>query len=201
MRRAALVAIGLLATEGQCTGGRPLSFGTRPWCNVRAVTSNAQPAFAWHANEFHCGGCLSGCGRTRELAARAPCRAGCYRPTCYGRAVHRREASLLRYKTVVQRESCDLQRAAGIRVARERVPLRWLSLRMWQNTRACRARAVPRWLRSAYALLKGSAPVEGLSLSVQHRGTTCELWPPTGSRRSRGRCASATALAVFRKVA
>ena len=75
-RRAALAAIGVRAMKGHCTGGRPLSFGARPWCDVRAVTSNAQPAFAWHANERHCAGCLSGGGETRELAARAPCRAG-----------------------------------------------------------------------------------------------------------------------------
>ena len=36
---------------------------------------------------------------------------------------------------------------------------------------------------------------------VQDRGATCELWPPTGSRRSRGMRANATALAVFREVA
>ena len=94
--------------ERHCTGGRPLSFGARPWCDVRAVTSNAQPAFSWHANERHCGVCLSGGGKTRELAARAPCCAGCDRATHYGRALHRREASLFRCKTVVRHESCRL---------------------------------------------------------------------------------------------
>ena len=239
-RRAALVTTILRTMERYRTRKKHLSFGARPWYDVRAVTSNAQPAFAWHARkrhcagclfggvgtrklavrppcragcdrlirheralrrreaylfqcktvvrrascglqrvayihvarESHCAGCLSGCGKTCEDAARAPCRAGCDRATCYGRAVHRREASPLRYKTVVQRESCDLQRAAGIRVARERVPPRWLSLRMWQNTRACRARAVPRWLLSAYVLRKGSAQAGGLSPSVQDRGAT-----------------------------
>ena len=128
--------------KGHCTGGRPLSFGARPWCDVRAVTSNAQPAFAWHANERHCAGCLSGGGETRELAARARRAAlAVIGPTHYGRALHRRKASLLRCKTVVRRASCDLQRAAGIRVARAQAPLRWLSLGRWRNTRACRARA------------------------------------------------------------
>ena len=70
-RRAALVVVGFCAMKGHCTGGRPLSFGARPWCDVRAVTSNAQPAFAWHARKRHCAGCLSGGGRTRKLAARA----------------------------------------------------------------------------------------------------------------------------------
>ena len=49
-------------------------FGARPWCDVRAVTSNTQLAFAWHARKRHCAGCLSGGGETRELASRA-CRA------------------------------------------------------------------------------------------------------------------------------
>ena len=70
-RRAALVVLGLRTMEGRCTGGAPLSFGARPLCVVRAVTSNAQPAFAWHANDRHCGGYLSEGGKTREPAARA----------------------------------------------------------------------------------------------------------------------------------
>ena len=76
-RRAALVVIGLRTVEGYCTCKKPPSFGARPWCDVRAVPSNAQPAFAWHARKRHCGGCLSGGGETRELVACVPCRAGC----------------------------------------------------------------------------------------------------------------------------
>ena len=74
-RRAALAAIASSATEGHCTGGMPLSFGARPWCDVRAVTSNAQPAFAWHARKPHCGVCLSGGGETCERAACLRCAA------------------------------------------------------------------------------------------------------------------------------
>ena len=76
--------------------------------------SNAQPAFAWHARKRHCGGCPSEGGETRELDARAPCGAGCERFTHYERALHRRQASLLRCNTVVRRVSYDLQHAAGI---------------------------------------------------------------------------------------
>ena len=65
-RRVALVVVGLRTIEGRCTGGAPLSFGARPLCDVRAVTSNAQPAFAWHANDRHCGGYL-----VREVAQHA----------------------------------------------------------------------------------------------------------------------------------
>ena len=68
--RAALVAICLRSMEECCIGGRPISIGSRPWCDERAVTSNAQPAFAWHANERHCAGYLSVGGKIRELAAR-----------------------------------------------------------------------------------------------------------------------------------
>ena len=53
-----------------CTGGKPLSFGARPWCDVRAVASNTQLAFAWHALA-RCVGCLLGGVKTRELAALA----------------------------------------------------------------------------------------------------------------------------------
>ena len=81
VRRAALGAKDLRTIEGRCTGKKSLSFCARPWCDVRAVTSNAQPAFPLHANECHCVGCLSGSGETREAAARAPCRAACDRPT------------------------------------------------------------------------------------------------------------------------
>ena len=117
-RRAALVVIGLRTLEGRCTCPRPLSLAGRPWCDVRAMTSNTQPVFVWHANKRHCGGCLSGGDDTRELAVRARC------------------ATLA---------------AIGVRA-------------MGGNTTS----------------------VEGLSPSVQHRGTTCELWPPAHSRLLRG---------------
>ena len=71
---AALVVIGLRTTDGHCTGGRPPSFGVWQWCDMRAVT-NTKPAFARHANKRHCAGCLSGNGKSRELAARAHCTA------------------------------------------------------------------------------------------------------------------------------
>ena len=70
-RRDALIVVGLSNVEGYCTGGRPLGFGANPWCDERAVTSIAQPAFTWYANKRHCAGCLSGGGEIRELAARA----------------------------------------------------------------------------------------------------------------------------------
>ena len=67
--RAALVMIDLCGMEGHCTGRRPVSFRARPWCDVRAVPSSAQPAFASPTRERHCAGCVAGGGETRELAA------------------------------------------------------------------------------------------------------------------------------------
>ena len=84
---------------------------------------------------------------SREVAKDAnlprarPGRAGCDRSSYDGMALHRREASLLRCKTMVRRASCGLQRAAGIRLAHAQAPLWWLSLGRWQNAQACRARA------------------------------------------------------------
>ena len=109
------------------------------------MASNMQPALAWHANERHCAGCLSGGGRTRRLAphARAAPR-WLWSVTHYRSVQHRWKASLFRRKTVVRRASCELQRVAGICVARARAPLRWSSLGRWHNMRACRARALCR---------------------------------------------------------
>ena len=83
-------------------------------------------------------------GSTQTYRARAPCRAGRDRPQRYKRALHRREASSLRRKTVVRRASCELQRAAGFCVIGTAAPLRWLRLGRWRNTRACHARALCR---------------------------------------------------------
>ena len=112
-------------------------------------------------------------------------------------ALHQRKASLIRCETVVRRASCGFQHAAGFRVARARVILRWLSLGRWQNTRACRARA-RRAMLVLFGLrtLESTAPAEGLSLSAQDRGATCELWLPTRSWLLRG-TRLRDALAVF----
>ena len=68
-RRAVLVVVGLCPVKGHCTGGKPLSFGARPWCDVSATASKDQPAFAWHARARQCAHYLSGGGSACELAA------------------------------------------------------------------------------------------------------------------------------------
>ena len=65
---------------------------------------------------------------TRAFRARTPCRAGCGRLRHRERALHRRNASLLRCKTVVRRATCGLQSTAGFCAAHARAPLRFLSL-------------------------------------------------------------------------
>ena len=139
VRRAALVAIGPLNIERPRTGKRPLILSVRQWCDVPAVTSNTHPALAWRAKKCHCAGCLSGGGDTGELAAHAACRTGSVRPMHHKVALRRRKTSVFRRKAVVRRASCSLQRAPGIRVASEQVPLRWLSFKRWRNMQACRA--------------------------------------------------------------
>ena len=138
----ALTVIGLHAMEGHYTGERPLFFCAPPWCDVRAVASNTQPAFAWHTHVRVPLRWLSlrRWQYARACSARAPCRADCDRPTHYGRVLHRRKASLLRWKSVVRRARCDLQHAAGFRAACAHAPLRWLSLGRRRNTKPCRAR-------------------------------------------------------------
>ena len=118
-RRAALASVGTCPMETHCTGDKPLSFGARRCFNVLAVAFNEQPAFAAHASAPL--RWLS-TGRRRSASAcdaRAPCRASCGRYMSYGRALHRRDASLPRCKTVLQRASGGLQRAAGFRGARK----------------------------------------------------------------------------------
>ena len=110
---------------------------------MRAVASNAQPGFAWHANKHHCTGYLSEGGKIRKLAAHVHRAAmATIDLRTHTHILHRWKASLFLCKTVVRRASCDLQRAAGTRIARARAPLCWLSLGRWQNTQAGCARAL-----------------------------------------------------------
>ena len=70
-RRAALLVVNQRTRLGYRTFDRPLSFRTRPWCDIPAAASQNQPLFAWHTQARHCARCLSGGGAARKLAARA----------------------------------------------------------------------------------------------------------------------------------
>ena len=139
-RRAALVVVCLHDPKGHCTGGRPFPLGVRHCCNMRAVTSNRQPAFAWPTHEPHCVGCVSGGDRPRKLAARERRVA----LAAAGPGASERYCTGGRHLIFGARPWCDVRAltsssAASIRVARAQAPLRWLSLGRWRNTRAFRA--------------------------------------------------------------
>ena len=173
-----MVMIGSHAIEGYCTGGRPLCFGARPWCDVRTVASNVQRHSRGTRTGASALAVFLGIGERCKLAARASLRTGCDRSAHYRVALHPRKASLIRRKAVVRRASCGFQRVAGIRVARVQAPLHWLSLEGWQNTQAYRARApchaaCHRCTQYQRALHR--RPATGLSLSAQDRGATYEL--------------------------
>ena len=172
-----------------------LSFGARPWYDVRAAASNGEPAVrVARAHRRHCAGCLARGGETRELDAQARGGPRWFRPIGLrdlSRALRVSEGlSPAVHKLVVRRASCDLQHAQPAFAWPTRISATALAVSREVATHASlpRARAVPRWLRySAHARIRsGSSPAEGLSPSAQGRGATCELWPPTRSRRSRG---------------
>ena len=112
---------------------RPASYSLRLTAGFRVARVRVRAPLRWLSREE--------ARRTRGFRARAPCRAGRDRSTQYGKALHRRDASFLRRKTVVRRASFGLQCTADLSVARAHAPLHCLSLGRKQNTLASRARA------------------------------------------------------------
>ena len=74
--------------------------------------------------------------RTHASCARAPCRAGCGRPTTQPRLPRRQEASLLGRTLVVLRASCELQRQANTACHTAQARLRTLCLGRRRSTQA-----------------------------------------------------------------
>ena len=72
-QRAATIVVEIRTRQGHYSDERPLSFGTRPWCDMPAAASNNQPSFACHARVRHCARCLSEGSAARKFAARARC--------------------------------------------------------------------------------------------------------------------------------
>ena len=186
----------LCPIKGHCAGERPLSFGARPWCDVPAAASNAKPAPRVTRSAARRRSLSLGGGAALELAARARRAALVVVGSCpmKGTAPARglSPSARARGATCQLRPPTPSQR----RVSRGAGALRSLSLGRRRSTRACCARAVPRWLWSAYAHRKGTAPARGLSPSARARGATCQLRPPTPSQRRVSRGAGAPALAV-----
>ena len=135
-----------------------------PWCDVPAAASNAKPAPRVRTRSARLRSLSLGGGAALELAARAPCRAGCGWPMLSTRTLHRREASLLRRAPVVRRASCGLQRQASAACARAARTALAVSREEAQHSSLPLARAVLRWLWSAILVQKDTAPARGLSL-------------------------------------
>jgi len=63
--------------NGHCTGGKPLSFAARPWCDVPDAAFQNEPDIAWHARARQCAHYLSEGSAAYEIAAaRATCCVG-----------------------------------------------------------------------------------------------------------------------------
>ena len=118
---------------------------------------------------------------TQACCACAPCRAGCGRTTPHRRAPHRREASLLRDTTVVQRASCRLQyqASAACLACVCRATARSLSRGRRLSILFYRARALSHCVRLAYTLLKALRRREAslLWLFSKVRRASCGLQP------------------------
>ena len=103
-RRAALVVVGPCPMKGHYTSKRPFSFGAKPCCSVRATVSRtARLRVCAHAIAPLRSLSLGRKRSTRACGPRTSRYAGRSRLVPYGRALHQREASLFRCKTVVQR--------------------------------------------------------------------------------------------------
>ena len=187
--------------KGHCAGEKSLSFGARPWRDVPAVASISRLLHGTGERAtFHCARCFSG-GASRELAARARRAAlavvglGTVQGHCAGERP-------LSFGAQPRR---DVPAVASIsrllRGTRERATALAVSLEEAQHANFLRARAVPRSLSLACALLKGTVPANSLSPSARGRGVTWQLRLSRSDRLSSGTHKRATALAVSQEEA
>ena len=160
--RAALVVVGLSRMQEHCLGGRPLSFGARPWCDVPAAASNAKPAPRVSRGAGELALSVPGGVGTLRLAARARRAALVLVGPCLFKGYLAGKRPLnLPCAPAVRRASCGLQRHPTPHVARGAVtPSRAVSGEEAHYSSLLRARDVLRWLWSAYCLRKDTASVE-----------------------------------------
>ena len=140
--RAALNVVGLRYTEGCRTGARPLSFKTRPWCDVPAAGSNTKPApyvspvyVARQRARYH-----EGEGSAFFFTVRAPCRIAFDWLMHFNKTLRRREAPLF--------GACpkyDVLTAVSNPKQAPYVTRRTVSREEAQHLSSSLARAVPRW--------------------------------------------------------
>ena len=133
---------------------------------------------------------------TRACCARALCHGGGCRSVQHKRALHRREASLIRRTAVLRRASVGHTEPAGIRVARACAPLSLaVSQEEAQHASLLRARAVPRWLWSIHvyktalyrreaSLIRRTAAVRRASGGHPEQGRMRVRGAPTTTRES-----------------
>ena len=90
-RRAGRVVVGPRSIEGHCTGGKPLSFGARPWNDVPAAASTLRSRLSRDARARATALAVSReeAQHARFPRGHAPCRVGCGWSKLYGRALHR----------------------------------------------------------------------------------------------------------------
>ena len=123
-RLAVLVVVGLRASEEHCVGGRLLSFGARPWCDVPDAASNATRLpreKQAHARRRAVARCLLEGGAKLEPAAHA--QRAALEVVGLGASEERRTgggALLFRRAAVVRHVSYRLKLEAGCRVRSKR---------------------------------------------------------------------------------
>ena len=192
-----MVVVGLCATEGHCTSGRPPIRCKTVLRRVRCDLQHTAGFCVTYAQaRHHCAGCLFGRRRsTRACDARAPRRDGCGQSMRHGRPPHQREAS---YSLQGRAATCRLRPPTHSRLSRDTragaPPLRWLSLGMRRSTRARDARAPRR--DGCGRSMRNERPLHQREAShlVQDRGATFLLRPPTHSRLLCGKRAGAPPL-------
>ena len=106
-RRAALVVVGSFAVERHCANERPLSLGTRLWCDTSDVASNTkcQASAACHdvAQAHRRSLSLGRRCSAQAYCALVPCRAGRGWLVSYRSSLRQREAALFCHALVVRR--------------------------------------------------------------------------------------------------
>ena len=120
-RLAALVAVCIGAMKERCTGGRRLSFDTRPWCDVSGAASNAKPAAACAASAQAPALAISReeAQHSSLLRARASLR-WLWSAGALQKSAAPARGFLAWCAAVVRRLNCRLQRQAGCRVCSKR---------------------------------------------------------------------------------
>jgi len=177
-RRAALAALAPCAAEGRCTSEKPPSFGARPCFHVQ---SPGHHFVRWLARVARLRAtalalCWEEAQHVRFRRARAPRRARGTRSMPYGKALHKREAALLRCKVVLL--CAKSWPSLGEVACACSALVHYCARSLLGGYAACalptRAGCVPRWQHSLHTLRKGATQARSRPPSVQSRAPTCK---------------------------